>query len=145
MALLDVFKKEKEAEKLKDKQTLVKKTVDAETSTKPAKADNSQIEASEKASVFTSSKNNLPVEIEPCITEKATRLEGQGVYVFKVGNKANKLMVKRAVKEKYKVTPVSVNILNTSDKTISVRRVKGVKKGYKKAMVYLKKGDKIEI
>lgn len=83
----------------------------------------------------------------PRITEKATFLAGNdagGVYTFEVSSRANKALVSDAVKQLFKVTPVKVNIVNTKPKTVFKRGKKGVVGGIKKAMVYLKKGDKIE-
>jgi large subunit ribosomal protein L23 len=84
----------------------------------------------------------------PRITEKATFLAGNetgGVYTFEVTSRANKALVSAAVKQLFKVTPAKVNIINTKAKTVFKRGKKGVVGGIKKAMVYLKKGDKIDI
>lgn len=84
-------------------------------------------------------------KIKPHITEKASFLSEKGAYVFKVKDSFNKIMVKEAVKKQYNVTPRKIRMINTPDKTIFLRRRAGVKYGYKKAMVYLKKGDKINV
>ena len=84
----------------------------------------------------------------PRITEKATFLaanETGGIYTFEVSGRANKALVAKAVKELFKVTPVKVNIVNTKPKTVFNRGKKGIVGGIKKAMVYLKKGDKIDL
>jgi len=83
---------------------------------------------------------------KPRITEKATALSEQGVYVFEVSREATKNEIKKAVKEIYNVMPKRVNIINISSKRIfSMRnRREGFKAGTKKAMIYLKEGDKIE-
>lgn len=84
----------------------------------------------------------------PRITEKATYLAGaddaNGVYTFEVSARANKALVSQAIKQIFKVAPVKVNIINTKPKTLFRRGKKGVIGGIKKAMVYLKKGDKIQ-
>ncbi len=82
---------------------------------------------------------------KPHITEKASMHAENNVYVFEVSKRANKTLVRNAVKELYKVTPVKINIVNTPSKSVSSRGIKGVKSGKKKALVYLKKGDAIEI
>jgi len=87
----------------------------------------------------------VPFVIEPHIAEKSTALQAKGVYVFKIGKKTNKVMVRQAVKEKYGVLPQKVNIINLPHKTVTFRGRKGTRSGFKKAVVYLKKGDKIEI
>lgn len=80
----------------------------------------------------------------PRITEKATNLSAQNAYVFDVADSANKTEVKKEVAKLYKVTPVRVNILKVPAKQVFVRGKRGVKSGGKKAVVYLKAGDKIE-
>lgn len=86
------------------------------------------------------------VLLAPRITEKAALgADRAGVYVFKVTEKATKKSVAASVKASYKVTPVKVNILRIPAKNVFVRGKKGVKSGGKKAYVFLKKGDKIEL
>lgn len=82
---------------------------------------------------------------KPRITEKSgIQAETLGVYTFEVTAKANKKNVAKAVKEIYKVTPVKVNITNLPAKIVFSRGKTGRRSGVKKAVVYLKKGDKIE-
>lgn len=81
----------------------------------------------------------------PHITEKASVLAEKNVYVFEVDKRANKITVRQAIKEIYKVDPVKINIVNSPSKRVFSRGVKGVKSGKKKALVYLKKEDSIEI
>ena len=81
------------------------------------------------------------------MTEKATMQAENGVYVFEVAVNATKKEIGSAVKHYYNVTPIKVNIVKIPSKKVSSRttRKKGVKAGGKKAYVFLKKGDKIEI
>jgi len=82
---------------------------------------------------------------KPRITEKSgIQAETLGVYTFEVTDKANKKNITKAVKELYKVTPVKVNITNLPAKKVFSRGKVGRRSGVKKAVVYLKKGDKIE-
>ena len=82
---------------------------------------------------------------KPRITEKSgIQAETTGVYTFEVTAEANKKNVAKAVKELYKVTPVKVNIVNLPVKKVFSKGKIGRKSGIKKAVVYLKKGDKIE-
>jgi len=85
------------------------------------------------------------VLLRPRITEKATRSVESSVYVFEIAPKANKKDVAQAVKEQYKVTPVKVTTVTTPAKRTVVRGKRGTKASFKKAYIYLKKGDKIEI
>ncbi len=80
----------------------------------------------------------------PRITEKASFSYEANVYTFDVTDSANKTEIAKAVLELYKVKPVRVNILRVPRKEVISRGIKGTKGGGKKALVYLKKGDKIE-
>lgn len=78
------------------------------------------------------------------ITEKASLAADKGRYTFNVKDDANKNEIKKAIKMIYKVTPIKVTITQIQPKTVIRRGKVGVKSGGKKAVVYLKKGDKIE-
>jgi large subunit ribosomal protein L23 len=82
---------------------------------------------------------------KPHITEKASMHAENNVYVFEVSKRANKTLVRNTIKELYNVSPVKINIVNLPAKEVSSRGIKGIKTGKKKALVYLKKGDTIEI
>ena len=79
------------------------------------------------------------------VTEKGSSAAEQGVYTFDVLPSANKTEIKKAIFALYKVKPVKVNILMVPAKSIFVKGKAGIKTGGKKALVFLKKGDKIEI
>jgi large subunit ribosomal protein L23 len=81
----------------------------------------------------------------PRITEKASSIFEKNIYTFNVDVSANKKEIEKAIFSLYKVKPVKVNILAVSYKNIISKGKKGVRGGGKKAIVYLKKGDKIEI
>jgi large subunit ribosomal protein L23 len=87
------------------------------------------------------------VIVAPRITEKSMRMGDQNVYTFEVKRNATKFQVRDAVKALYKVTPVKVNIVNKKPAERmqgSRNRTKHVE-GMKKAYVYLKKGDAINL
>jgi len=151
MALFDIFKKgskggkkRKAEEKLKRPSKGVLKRVEKNKGFQPEAV---SAEKKEKKTISVENESELASKVisSPHITEKATFLSEKGVYVFKVMPKANKVMVRRAVKELYGFEPWKVSIVNISSKTRLSRGKKGVKSGYKKAMVYLKEGDKIEL
>lgn len=84
------------------------------------------------------------VLIAPHISEKAMTGISQGCYVFKIVPKANKAQVAKAVARLYKVEVKKVNILNYKNENVLTRgRFRGVRRGWKKALVTLKKGQKI--
>mgnify|MGYP003420855468 CR=1 FL=1 len=87
------------------------------------------------------------VIINPRVTEKAVRQNDKNVYTFVVRRDATKFTVADAVRSLFKVTPVKVNIVNKSPKQF-MSRSKGRQvnvQGMKKAYVYLKKGDRIDV
>jgi large subunit ribosomal protein L23 len=87
------------------------------------------------------------VIVKPRITEKATWHSAEGVYVFIVSPNANKQQVAQAVRAIYKVTPRKVHIVTIPSKRKRSSRTGklGVKGGGKKAYVYLKKGETVNL
>jgi len=81
---------------------------------------------------------------KPRKTEKAgIKSESENVYTFEVSSKASKKTVAKAMEEMYKVKPVKINIVNLPTKKTFARGKAGFKQGVKKAVVFLKKEDKI--
>ncbi len=78
------------------------------------------------------------------VTEKSTDLLESNKYVFKILPKANKSEVKKEIEDMYKVDVLSVRIVNIPGKKIRVGRKEGWKRGHKKAIVEIKKGQTIE-
>jgi len=89
--------------------------------------------------------NSNDIIIRPIISEKTTELMEQHKYVFQVARDANKLTVKQALKDLFNVTPEKVNILNVRGKNRRLRYRIGKRSAWKKAIVTLSAGDKIEI
>ena len=81
----------------------------------------------------------------PVITEKNTVLMDQHKYVFEVRKDANKAQVKVAVEKAFSVNVKAVNMITVPAKPKGFGRMKGHKSAWKKAIVTLKPGDKIEI
>jgi len=79
------------------------------------------------------------------VTEKSTSLSERGVYVFKVKPQANKPEIKKAIQDLYGVKVEKVAIINVPEKFRRLSRYEGKKSGYKKALVKLTAGEKIEI
>ena len=81
------------------------------------------------------------------LTEKGTaQSETKGKYFFKVDPSANKVEIKRAVEELFKVTVAKVNTMNYSGKRKRLRSVRyGQRPDWKRAVVTLKAGSKIEL
>ena len=93
----------------------------------------------------TQEKNHILSIIKaPRITEKAgIKSESQNVYTFEVISSATKKTVGEAIELIYKVKPIKINIVNLPAKKVTARGKRGVKSAVKKALVFLKKGDKI--
>lgn len=129
MSLLDVFKhKHKETEKPVVKEIPV--SVPKKTVKKAGKI-----------------KTDIPFKVleSPHVTEKASILSEANKYVFKVSERSNKIEIKKAVEELYGVKVVNVNIIKIHRKKKRIGRNFGWKAGHKKAIVEIKKGQKIEI
>lgn len=85
------------------------------------------------------------VLVQPRVSEKAGHLASLNKYVFKVKTSANKIEVKKAVESAYKVRVTQVNMVVNRGKHRTYGRTSGKTSDFKKAIVTLKKGDKIEL
>lgn len=83
--------------------------------------------------------------LRPIVTEKTAHLTAQGQYVFAVNSKANKIQIYNAIRKMYGVIPVSINTQSIKGKKIRFGKTHGQRKDWKKAIVTLKKGNKIEM
>lgn len=81
----------------------------------------------------------------PHISERATMLASKNQYVFKIWPRANKIEVKKAIENIFGVDVVSVKIINIPGKKRRVGRIQGRTSGYKKAIVRVAAGQKIEV
>lgn len=87
------------------------------------------------------------VIIQPRITEKAALAIDSNVYTFEIQKDATKHAVRDAIQKLYNVTPVKIRIVNKKPRhyTSRMRGRTMMEKGLKKAYVYLKKGDRIDL
>ena len=81
----------------------------------------------------------------PLITEKNTTLQAQGKYAFEVAGEANKHQIKQAVEKAFKVKVTAVNVTTVPGKQRIVGRQRVMTQPWKKAIVTLQPGDKIEL
>lgn len=81
----------------------------------------------------------------PLITEKNSMLQAQGKYAFEIAREANKPQIKQAVEKVFKVKVLAVNVMTVPSKTRRVGRQQVLTQSWKKAIVTLKPGDKIEL
>tara|TARA_B100001029_G_C14837199_1_gene326264 strand:+ start:397 stop:690 length:294 start_codon:yes stop_codon:yes gene_type:complete len=81
----------------------------------------------------------------PVITEKATGLSEQNKVIFKVHENATKSSIKKNIEKIFKVKVIKVNTINKKSKRKIVRGRIGIKSGFKKAVITLKKGQSIDL
>ncbi len=144
------FKKRKD-EKLEQNAEASKTSVDKKINTKARVAKKTDKAQKVVASKVVAPKLQSEVDssaasiiIRPRITEKSGVMSQSGVYTFEISKNSNKAMVKKAFVTLYKVQPVRVAIVNTPAKKVFVRGRRGVVSGIKKAVVTVKKGEKID-
>ncbi len=82
--------------------------------------------------------------LRPVVTEKGTRLAAMQKYVFEVSPDTNKVEVRRAILALYGIRPVKVNLMNFAGKAVRYGRTTGRTKAWKKAIITLPAGQKIE-
>ncbi len=140
MSLFDKFKK-------KTKKEEVKKEIKKEVEKKAEKEVIPERKLSKADIKKTVSAYN--VIKEPCITEKASFLAEQNKYVFRVYPNVNKIEIKKAIESIYNTKVDKVRVMHVSPKKRRLGRHEGwrggLKHGSKKAIVTLKKGEKIEL
>ncbi len=83
--------------------------------------------------------------LKPLITEKASFLGQYNQYIFEIAKKANKIEVAKAFESVYKIKPASINIIKVKGKKVRYGRSSGRTKNWKKAIITLKPGEKIEV
>jgi len=85
------------------------------------------------------------VILRPIISEKSYSLIEQNRYTFEVAKTANKTQIGQAVSDIFGVTVTGVNTMNVTGKPRRLRYAKGKTRDWKKAVVTLKDGDKIDL
>ena len=81
----------------------------------------------------------------PLVTEKSMVLQAQGKYAFEVAGEASKPQIKQAVEKAFKVEVTAVNVVTVPGSRRRWGRRKISKPSWKKAIVTLKPGEKIEL
>ena len=132
MILENLFKKRVKKAKPKKKEALAKEKIDK---TK----EKEQLPVS-KTKAFDSSS----ILLSPHVTEKVTMMSKDNQYVFKVFPRSNKIEIRKAIEYLYNVKVIGVRIINVSAKKRRLGKSQGWKKGYKKAIIQIKQGQKIE-
>jgi len=148
MALFDFLKRKKEIQKTKESSS-AKASEDKKQPEK--KADKVLDTPVVKRPAFTTGQAkkvksfSYNIVKEPHISEKSTYLGDKNKYVFRVYDNSNKPEIKKAVEGIYGVDVLAVNVIKIPKKKRKIGRAEGFKKGYTKAIVTVKEGQKIEI
>lgn len=146
MAIWERFKKKKKEEiEEREKPKIEKEKIE----TLPEKDYNPPtVSSRQKAGPY--KKREIPLSAwqilkSPHITEKATDLAAKNQYTFKVYSGANKTEIKKAIEDLFGVDVLGVKIVKVPPKKRRLGRISGWRKGYKKAIVKIKEGQKIEV
>jgi len=81
----------------------------------------------------------------PIISEKSTQLSALRKYVFLVDKNAAKPEIRKIIENAYKVNITDVRIINVKSKKKRLGQSVGVRPGYKKAMITLKVGQRLDV
>jgi large subunit ribosomal protein L23 len=90
-------------------------------------------------------KTTYDILVRPLITEKTMKLVEEGKYTFEVKQGSNKVEVKKAVEELFKVEVTAVNMMNTLRKKRRVGKYEGLRPAVQKAIVTLAEGQKLDV
>lgn len=90
-------------------------------------------------------KNYTDIILKPVISEKSSRGEGERKYIFEVSPSANKIEIRKAIEDAFRVKVEKVNIINLEGKGRIYKGIRGKEKDIKKALVKLKEGHRIEM
>lgn len=135
MGILDTIKKKLKSEDSKEQksQKIQKETVESESKSSGKKTNGMS------NALFSNIIKN------PRITEKSSMLQADHQYVFHVDQRTCKPEIKKAIENIFNVRVVKVNTINVSGKNVRLGKHEGRTSDFKKAIVTLKEGDKIDI
>ncbi len=85
------------------------------------------------------------VILKPIVSEKSTAEQANNKYTFKVNRSANKIQIKQAIEEIFKVKVLAVNTLNVPGKVRRMGKFVGQRPDWKKAIVQVAEGQSIKI
>ena len=89
-------------------------------------------------------KSMYDIIIKPIITEKSAQLVENLQYTFEVAKDANKVEIKKAIEQIFKVNVKEIRTVNVHRKAKRMQRYEGFKSAYKKAVVRLEPGQTIK-
>lgn len=146
MSLLDTIKKKVKKTPEADKSAKALSVPETKDVKKPTKESVKKETSVQSGTSVQSKKYVYDMLAHPYITEKTSAMKAdENKYVFIVAKTANKPELRKAIQEKYKVTVTKMNMINIPSRKVIVGRTKGIKTGFRKAIITLKAGDSIEI
>ena len=91
-------------------------------------------------------KSNLEIIRRPLVTEKITKLQEElNQYAFEVDPKSNKIEIRKAIQERFKVKVKKVRTINVRGKLKTLGRFTGRRPDWKKAIITLAEGESIDL
>lgn len=154
MSLLDFLKRKKEKKEIKESPPVAREAKETKVVKESPPVSEEIKEIKEKKEVKkekykvlkkkADKKFNSFIIQAPHITEKATDLQTKNQYTFRVLSDSNKTEIKKTIEQLYDVDVLSVKIIKVPRKRRRVGKVSGWRKGYKKAIIRVGKGQKIE-
>jgi len=152
MALFDFLKRKEEVEKAKKPRKTEKKSRPAKSAEGGSLQKSEAVVLKQESAPVAKSVRSKKVSgfsheavKQPHISEKATYLAEKNQYTFEVLSSYNKQEIKKSVEGIYGVDVLSVNKIKIPSKKRIMGGRRGLKKGYIKAVVKIKEGQKIEI
>ena len=148
---MGLFNKKKKRDKEKD-QPQKKEGVKVEKKVKEVEKNKKKEDKKENFKVSSSGNDLKKIHakaykqlVRPLITEKSSLVGMYNQYVFEIAPKTNKVEIKKAIQALYGVKALKVNTINMRGKTVRYGRRYGKLKNWKKVIVTLKQGDKIDV
>lgn len=138
MSILSAFKKRDSKVDVVAEKALEKKETGATKAKKEPKE-----EKSADISSFKGIKAN--VLIRPIVTEKSNLLQSEGRYTFQISDYATKQEIHQIVEKRFKVHVTRVNVVTVHPKKRMRGAIEGKISGYRKAVVFVKKGETIDL
>ncbi len=150
MSIIDIFKKKEEGQKQPKAKKAISQKQPRKKKEKPAGESKAVAKAPEAVVVPKHKNEKISGETawvlqSPQISEKAGYLAENNQYIFRVSKRANKTEVKKAIESTFGINVSAVRIINVPEKERKVGGKIGFKKGYKKAIVKIRAGQKIEV
>jgi len=135
----DLVKREKEEESKK------KSTTPSKSSASSKKKEETKKPVANKSAVTGLSERPFQVFLRPLVSEKSAHMGSSDMYTFVVRRSTNKVEIKKAFAEMYSVNPLKVRIVNMPAQAKQYGRTRGTKGAWKKAIVRVPKGTKIDV